>query len=246
MSRTRSTRAAALAIALLLPLGLVACSDADDSAEVVSEGAAGEGSTTTDAAGDTASTTEGSGDTTTTAEDDATTTTEGDGEASSDLSAILLTVDDLPAGHAQDGEDDTTSSMGDDEPLCDGGEAAPLPDPVEEITRDFQTEDYSSIISSYAARFDGDDAEEGLGYFRSEIERCDGTDPEASYELRELSGIGDEAFEITFSDPTDPAAGSATIYFARVDDVLLGVSVLSDPSLGIDGEELLATSADRA
>ncbi len=103
MIRTRAPRAvAALALALVLPLGLVACSDADDSAEVVGEGSTTEtteGSGGSDDEGTT--TTEGADDTTTTeGSDDTTTTTDGGGggEASGDLVEALLTADDLPAG----------------------------------------------------------------------------------------------------------------------------------------------------
>jgi hypothetical protein len=246
MIRTRLPRAAALALVLALPLGLVACGGAADSAEVVSEGS----STTATTAGsdESTTTTEGTDDPTTTTEgsDGSTTTTEGGGEPSGDLSGALLTADDLPPGHAQDGEDDTgDTTMSEDEPLC-AGSSATFPTPVEQIERSFQTEDYSSLVGSFAARFDGEDAEDGLAFYRSELERCGGTaEDELAYEFRELPGIGDEALEISLFDAADPSAGAALIYFARVDDVLVGVSVFSDETAGIDGESLIALSAGR-
>lgn len=251
MNRLRPARAAALVLALALPLGLVACSDADDSAEVIGEGSSttettegsdggsDESSTTTDGSEDPTSTTDGS--------DDPTTTTDGGGgggQVSGELVDALLTADDLPPGHAQDGEDETDNgAMSDDEPLCDGGTGT-FPTPIEEIERTLQTDDYSSLVGSFAGRFEGDDAEEGLAFYRSEIGRCDGTDAEYDYRYRDIPGIGDEAMEIILSDPADPAS-AFSVYFARVDDVLVGVTVLSDPELGIDGEDLIAISAGR-
>jgi hypothetical protein len=249
----RTVRLAALVAALALASGLVACgSDGDPSAEVVREGEAPESTTTTEGTGDTegpTTTTEGSDDPTTTTEGpDEPTTTEGGGggDVSGDLRGALLTVDDLPAGHTQDGEDDTSdTTMDDDDPLCDGAPDVSFPTPVEQIERSFQTDDYSSLVGSFAARFDGDDAEEGLGFYRSELERCGGSaDDDLAYEHRDLPGIGDEAVEISLYDPADPASGSALVYFARVDDVLVGVSVFAS-STDIDGESLLALSVGR-
>jgi hypothetical protein len=247
--RTRAPRAAALALALALPLGLVACSDADDSAEVVSEGSASDPSETTEGTDETgdSTTTEGSDASTTTTDGaDTTTTEDGGGRASGDLVDALLTVDDLPAGHTQDGEDVVDdSTMSDDDPLCDG-ETATFPQPVEEVERQFQGEDFSSLVGSFAGRFSGDEAEDGLAFYRSELERCGGVaDDDLSYEHRELAGIGDEALVITLSDPQDLDVGTATVYFARVDDVLVGVSVFAEDPAAIDGEALLALSVDR-
>ena len=247
MIRTRPARAAALALVLALPLGLVACGGADDSAEVVSEGSST--TATTEGSDESTTTTEGTDDPTTTTtqgSDGSTTTTEGGGEVSGDLSAALLTADDLPPGHAQDGEDDTSdTTMSEDDPLC-AGSSATFPTPVEQIERSFQTEDYSSLVGSFAARFDGEDAEDGLAFYRSELERCGGTaEDELAYEFRELPGIGDEALEISLFDAADPSAGAALIYFARVDDVLVGVSVFAEETSGVDGESLIALSAGR-
>ncbi len=135
--------------------------------------------------------------------------------------------------------------MSDDEPLCPG-ETATFPSPVEEAERQFQTEDFTSLVGSFAGRFAGEEAEEGLAFYRSELERCGGAaDDDLSYEYRDLPGIGDEALEITLSDPADPESGTATVYFARVDDVLVGLSVFAEDPAAIDGEALLALSVGR-
>lgn len=247
MSPTRPThRLAALAavLLLLLPLALVACGgDDDDSAEVVDGGAAQEETTTTDGDDGSTTTTEDDAGTTTTTEDpgDTTTTTEGGGEPSSDLAAALLTVDDLPAGFTQDGDDDTTIDMGEEAGLCQGETVAP-PSPVEQIERSFESGDLEAYLGSFIGRFEGSDADGLLQWFRDETDRCNIEDPdEGTYTVEELSGIGDEAVILVGSDE----GGSADVAVARVGDVLVGVSSFASPGAAVDVASLLALSAGR-
>ncbi len=245
MSPRRPTRRlAALAAALLLPLALVACGgDGDDSAEVVDGGSAQEETTTT-AEGSDESTTTTAGDdgsTTTTEGSDDTTTTEGGGEPSSDLAAALLTVDDLPAGFTQDGEDDTTIDMGDEAGLCQGEVEAP-PAPVEQITRSFESGDETAYLASFVGRFESADATGLLQWFRDETDRCNVEDPdEGTYTIEEIPGVGDEAVILVGTDE----GGSADVAVARVGDVLVGVSSFASPGAAVDVESLLALSAGR-
>jgi hypothetical protein len=225
MSPSRPTRRlAALAAALLLPLALVACGgDGDDSAEVVDGASAQEETTTTAGGSDESTTTTADDGSTTTTEgpDEPTTTTEGGGEPSSDLAAALLTVDDLPAGFTQDGEDNTTIDMGDEAGLCQGETVAP-PSPVEQIERSFESGDYESYVGSFVGRFEAEDAGGLLQWFRDETERCSTIDDpdEGTYTIAEVPGVGDEA-------------------------VLVGVSSFAAPAAAVDVASLLALSAGR-
>ena len=246
MSPSRPTRRiATLAAALLLPLALVACGgDGDDSAEVVDGGSAQEETTTT-AEGSDESTTTTAGDdgsTTTTEGSDDTTTTEGGGEPSSDLAAALLTVDDLPAGFTQDGEDDTTLDMGDEAGLCQGEVEAP-PTPVEQITRSFESGDLEAYVGSFTGRFEAEDADGLVQWFRDETQRCSTIDDpdEGTYTIEEIPGVGDEAVRLVASG----AGGSTDVAVARVGDVLVGVSSFASPGAGVDVASLLALSASR-
>jgi hypothetical protein len=245
MSPRRPTRRiAALAAALLLPLALVACGgDGDDSAEVVDGGSAQEETTTTAGDDGATTTTEDDGGATTTTEgtDDTTTTTEGGGEPASDLAAALLTVDDLPAGFTQDGDDDTSIDMGDEAGLCQGEAVAP-PVPVEQITRSFESGDQTAYLASFVGRFEGTDATGLLDWFRDETERCNVEDPdEGTYTVEEIPGVGDEAVILVGTDE----GGSADVAVARVGDVLVGVSSFAEPGAAVDVQSLLALSAGR-
>lgn len=250
MTRTRLTRLTALAAALVLPLGLVACGDDDDSARTTGGGSAQEETTTT-AAGDG----DGSSTTTTTTAGDGgeATTTEGedgpdgggageDPPASPDLAAALLAVDDLPAGFTWDGEDDTTIDMGDEAGLCDGSPDAP-PSPVEQIERTFQSGDGQAFVGSFAGRFEGDDASTLLQWFRDETDRCaaDIPEDEGQFSIEVLPGVGDEALILTGTDPS----GSSDVAVARVGDVLVGVSSFASPGASVDVRSLLALSVGR-
>lgn len=239
----------ALAALVALAMVLAACGG-DDSGDPAPDDTTTTAPTTEAAPDDTEGDDEGDEDTTTTEADPGEDEGDPDGEdddetsaPSAELSALLLTIDDLPAGFTAD-EVTTDDSLGADEPLCEGGDAG-FPSPAEEVQVDFQTEDYSAFVGSFAGRFETDVAEV-IDYVRDEGERC--ADSEIGIITVEETGQGDGGLVLSITDEDDSFVGGGVveIHFAQVGDVLLGVSVLAGPDSGVDGAALLEVMVGRA
>lgn len=246
-----------LAVVALIVVVLAACGGSDDSESASTTTAPGQttiapeegdGSTTTEPD---ETTTEGTSDEGDDAEPGSDTTApEGGGdspEAPADLSAALLTVEDLPAGYTRDDEDgDANDDAGDDENegFCEGTPVGTPPEPVEDLERSFESEQFDSI-SSQVSLFEGEGAGQLFDLFRDEIARCEGQPSPlgGSYTLAEVDGIGDEAFTLTLTEEGDP--GALTFNLARVGDVVLTVTGVLDDAAAVDEEALLTTMADR-
>jgi hypothetical protein len=243
MSSTRSVRAvASLSAGLLLGLGLMGCSDPEASAEVVATAPTTEQAEGSSRLGQSTSTTTATGGSPTTTDPAATTTTTGAGPQGR-LDEVLLTVDDLASGHVQAGPDVTragTATGG--EALCTGGEPGSQPLPQEQVQRTFVAQDSSSTVVSFAARYA--DAAAWTAFLGSELDRCGGHADAFEYEARDLPGIGDEAFVVTYTAPG--AIGPGVLTYARVGDVVVGVTVFAEPGVSMDVTDLLLVSAGRA
>lgn len=241
-------RRALAAIGVTALLVLSACGDDDDDADV------GDTTTTEEQASD-ATGQEADDDPT----DDGTEATEpddaddGDDDAGpADLEALLLTVDDLPAGWEEEPADDSDDddAMSDDEGFCEGQPVSGFAEPPADAERDFTRSDEGDIsfstIGSTAGRFDGDGAEAFMDAVRGEVARCQDQPSGNSFitdgtTLTELDGIGDEALALETSEE----GATFGLYLARQGDVVMFVVVFAEEGAA-DGEALLRTMADRA
>lgn len=174
------------------------------------------------------------------ADDDASTPTE-EGATDGDLSAFLLTADDLPEGFVD--QTDTAPGLAGAPDLCTDVFEATLPAITDRQARVFARGESGAFVASGAARFEADPAEV-LQSFRDQVAACNAGD-DATYSIEAAPGVGDETVRIVVASERYPAEA----WIARVDDVilLLVLAFAPGPGPGLpDGQALLEAMADRS
>jgi hypothetical protein len=189
-------------------------------------------------------------ETTTTVAEEGSSTTSG---ASSDLSDVVVQLDDMPAGWSvtpPESDDDT------DDELCEGQDPFNEIEPQDEAESGFQQSELGPFVSSAASQYaDEDQAGEMMDQLAEATNACqsftqtdeDGTETEFTISALSFPDLGDETFAFRLAATT--MLGPLTMDFAVVREGSTGL-LIANGGLGAAPdseltESLLQTMLDR-